>query len=704
MPTKPPSPIPIPHSTFPGANPQESAGRLINCTAEPLGEGTNPTGPASNVWRRQPGLSQFNLQQTGQAGYRGGIVVNALSYEAWSGNASTLDVNGNYTSLGAFPGTQKASFARNQASVPDVVAVDPSNGAYILASAALASATGTATIGGTTLNSGDTVSLFIQNIGVLGFPASVTYTLGAAETTTTIATGLRNLINANTAAIAAGLTATSAANVITLTQPGSIGNSTNLSATITGTGNETVTFSPSTGNLAGGSGTPGISGPFPQLYNAGGVLPQPNSVCFQDSYFFFTTGDGRCFATFNNSLNMNALTFIQVVSKSDVLLLRAIAFSGLLWLFTTGNCEIWQDTAQPYPGFPYSRLLPIEYGLVQPSAIAGWETGFSELIWVAQDFGVWWCTVGSTTPVKVSPPDLDRLIEQEVRAGNTLEAGCYIFSGKKFWTLSSPDWTWEFNVGTKKWNERTSLNVTLGTQVRWRGTGGHPFLNISGMVTKWLMGDTQSGNLLWVDRSNYTENGSPILFRAESGPVRDFPNQIRIARADFDWDFGVGSYLDANTVVLGTAAGTGGVIVLLVQTTASMFTGDTVVVTGVGGTTEANGTWTMTRIDATHISLNGSLWVHAWTSGGVIHDTSVPADVLNPVCAISLSKDGGYTWGNPLIRALGPYGRAKRMRASVKSLGLSGPQGVRWRVDVSSAVYVGLLGGSMSSDPREVGA
>jgi hypothetical protein len=78
--------------------------------------------------------------------------------------------------------------------------------------------------------------------------------------------------------------------------------------------------------------------------------------------------------------------------------------------------------------------------------------------------------------------------------------------------------------------------------------------------------------------------------------------------------------------------------------------------------------------------------------------------VLNPVCAISLSKDGGYTWGNPLIRALGPYGRAKRMRASVKSLGLSGPQGVRWRVDVSSAVYVGLLGATMSSDPREIGA
>jgi hypothetical protein len=28
---------------------------------------------------------------------------------------------------------------------------------------------------------------------------------------------------------------------------------------------------------------------------------------------------------------------------------------------------------------------------------------------------------------------------------------------------------------------------------------------------------------------------------------------------------------------------------------------------------------------------------------------------------------------------------------------------MRWRVDVTDAVYTGLLGGSQSSDPREVG-
>src|SRR5579872_7175764 len=110
--------IPFPLSSFPGANPQEGAGRLINCYAEPLGEAQKPSAPAPQVWRRSAGLSLHAM--TAQTGYRGGLIVNNLSYEAFSGNASTVDVNGNVTSLGNFPGTKKVSIARNQAATPDV--------------------------------------------------------------------------------------------------------------------------------------------------------------------------------------------------------------------------------------------------------------------------------------------------------------------------------------------------------------------------------------------------------------------------------------------------------------------------------------------------------------------------------------------------------------------------------------------------------
>lgn len=570
MATLAPSPIPFPLSSFPGANPQEGSGRLVNCYAEPLGEPQKPTGPAAQVWRRSPGLSQ--LASTTQSGYRGGLIVNNLSFEIWTNNVSTVDASGNVISLGSFPGSKKITIARDQASpTADVVAVDVDNGAYVL-------------------------------------------------------------------------------------QPGG-----------------------------------------PTFYNGGGNLPLPNSVSFQDGYFFFTIGNGQVYASGINALTQNALTFITIQAKADVVLLRGIAFSGVMLFFTTGSCEVWQDAANPAPNFPYARVLVLEKGLIQSAAIAGFETGFSELLWVAQDFGVYWMTAQSFAPVKVSPPDLDRLIEAQVRAGNTLEAGCYSFAGKKFWHLSSPAWSQEFNVFTGKWNERESL--LGGVHGRWRATGGHPAFN------KWLIGDEQTGNLLFIDDQNYTENGAPQLWRMESGPVRNFPSQIRIVRADFDFVMGVGRAV-ANVAmnVTGAVAGIGGVVMLTVDNTAQTQTNDTVIVTGITGTTEANGVWPMTLIDAAHIELQGSVFANAYVSGGTATDVTSPSQAINPQVAISCSKDGGLNWDAPSLRSLGQQGKSKRMRVSVKNRGQSGPMGVRWRLDVTDPVYTALLGGTQSSNPREVGA
>lgn len=47
-------------------------------------------------------------------------------------------------------------------------------------------------------------------------------------------------------------------------------------------------------------------------------------------------------------------------------------------------------------------------------------------------------------------------------------------------------------------------------------------------------------------------------------------------------------------------------------------TGDTVVITGVLGTTEANGTWTVNRIGASTYDLQGSVYANAYVSGGTL--------------------------------------------------------------------------------------
>jgi hypothetical protein len=411
MPLLKPVDIQFPRSTFPGSTPQESAGRLINCHAEPLG----PDGPATQAWHRAPGLTQFGAATTANTGYRGGLLVDNTAFEAWSGNASTMDAGGNVTSLGVLPGTLKISIARNQkGGGADVVAVDPGNGAFVLATH-----------------------------GVPGVPTAITVPSG---------------------------------------------------------------------------------------------LSIANSVCFQDGYFFFGAATGQMYASAINDITvaLNPLTFATLQAKADVVGQRLIAFSGLLWGFTSGHIEVWQDTAQPFPNFPYSKLVALPYGLLQPNAIAGWETGFDTLLWVAADFGVWMAPYGSLSPTKVSPPDLDRLIEAQSKAGNLLEAYAYVFAGKRFWALSSPAWTWEFNLGTSQWNERTSRVSATGLQGRWRAVGGHPAFG------KWLAGDVYSGAIAFVDDTSIAELGAPQLRRIESAPVANFPNRLRVARADFYFSTGVG--------------------------------------------------------------------------------------------------------------------------------------------------------------------
>ena len=86
---------------------------------------------------------------------------------------------------------------------------------------------------------------------------------------------------------------------------------------------------------------------------------------------------------------------------------------------------------------------------------------------------------------------------------------------------------------------------------------------------------------------------------------------------------------------------------IVVQTTAShgLSTGAYVTISGVIGNTNANGTWVVTVVDATHFSLNGSTGNSAYVSGGVVEggdlgevDTVIQANaVADNVTAITQS-------------------------------------------------------------------
>jgi hypothetical protein len=118
---------------------------------------------------------------------------------------------------------------------------------------------------------------------------------------------------------------------------------------------------------------------------------------------------------------------------------------------------------------------------------------------------------GTPIPTKVSPPDLDRLIAG-VTDKTTLEASVYISSGHPKWRLTSATFTWEFDLGTEKWNEVKSYNKT-----RTRAVSGHSAFG------KWMVGDTDAKQILYIDSNAFDEVGIPSSSRSKAGQSCQLP-------------------------------------------------------------------------------------------------------------------------------------------------------------------------------------
>lgn len=255
-----------------------------------------------------------------------------------------------------------------------------------------------------------------------------------------------------------------------------------------------------------------------------GDLPAVNSTCSIDGYGVFTTGDGRAFATDLNSTAVNSLSFGKAEAKPDGLV-RCIAWGDKLMLFGNQTTEVWTNAGTS--PFPFARNFVIPRGLAGPYCITGFEDGFSKVpIWVGDDNRVH--QYAGAEPSSISSPDLDALIEA-VEDKTELEMCSYISRGHPFSELSSETWTWVFNHDTKKWHEGESYGLT-----RTRRTQAYY------AFSKWLCGDTETGNVQQISATAKDEVGSPLRYRIRSGPVADFPYGTVVGRADFYFVTGVG--------------------------------------------------------------------------------------------------------------------------------------------------------------------
>jgi hypothetical protein len=146
---------------------------------------------------------------------------------------------------------------------------------------------------------------------------------------------------------------------------------------------------------------------------------------------------------------------------------------------------------------------------------------------------------------------------------------------------------------------------------------------------------------------------------------------------------------DASTVfsMAVTAATNATPIQITISVAYDLRTGDTVLISGVGGNAAANGTWTITRVSTTQFTLNGSVGSGAYTSGGTV--------VLNAQADYS-TGDGNRTMALQLV--------GKGVSKNTVGLGIAASAGAEFYNGITVAAgSIDSNGAAFKSDADVVG-
>lgn len=253
-------------------------------------------------------------------------------------------------------------------------------------------------------------------------------------------------------------------------------------------------------------------------------LPAPNSVTFLDGYLVFSIPDGRIFHTaINDALTVNALSFATAQSRSDGLR-RIVTHRGALIALGEESLEIWEDAGTT--PFAFARIrADIDIGCIAEHTVA---TVADALIWVDHNGVVRQLT--ASEPVRISTHALERAISSlSWDERRTLYAVYTHFNGHDFYAITSPHWTWEYDLATGLWHQRASAD-----SVNWFARG---FESFNGNI---IIGSSADSALHRLDDTSQTESGSPYLFLAQSAPLHAFPHALIVDQLDVDIIPGVG--------------------------------------------------------------------------------------------------------------------------------------------------------------------
>lgn len=263
----------------------------------------------------------------------------------------------------------------------------------------------------------------------------------------------------------------------------------------------------------------------------------PETLVYLDSFFFCSTDEKKIIkSASNDGLNWNALEFGSAESDPDAIAALHVYNNKLYALGAEVSTEEFQNLG--LPGFPLQRSgFFIDKGCYAPFSVISSNNSF---MWVGggenEGPAIW--TLSGNAAQKVSTTAIDVALQSYTdNEISQIFAYSYAQEGAYFVGFSLPDRTFEYNVVTGKWNERTSQVVNtkgITNITSWRANS---IVTAYGLT---LCGDSQDGRIGSIDIDTYSEYGQEIIRTFSTQPLSDLGNAISIPYLELTMESGVG--------------------------------------------------------------------------------------------------------------------------------------------------------------------
>lgn len=261
-----------------------------------------------------------------------------------------------------------------------------------------------------------------------------------------------------------------------------------------------------------------------------GDFPTSCSVTFLDGYTIVAKEDSGQFniSALYDPTSWDALDFATAEETPDNLV-ASRGFNGALWHFGESSLESYYNSGNA--DFPFEQIQ----GAVNTTRGCGAKFSIVQedngLFFLGDDRIVY--RIKGRSPLRISNHALEVALNGYATVSDAFSF-IYDIDGHKFYTLTFPteNKTWEYNIATGMWHERTTL---IGNEPkRWRANCYEFFNN------KQLVGDGTNGKIYVLSPTVYTEVGGSIERIAQGSVQWKDGQRITYDRVRLDMDAGVG--------------------------------------------------------------------------------------------------------------------------------------------------------------------